>query len=287
MLGVASLLATARGTPGPLRLPLPTGRGGAVRRQGDARGRRAHRHGGARLVGFHVTSQLPYRLRGPAGGHRHVRGQLPAHHADGAGRARRHPSATGDVIRATAELVSRLGTVATGCATRGPIASAAPGRSTPARPSTWCRPRPGSPARCAPSPRPSARRPWSACRTCATAWATTTVSTSSSRCPSTPGPWSTTPRRPPSSKRRPASCSAPTRSSACRRRAQRRRQRVPPPPPGLLLLRRRRRRRRFERHAPQPDLPRRGRVAPRRRRRPGAQRAGIGLAMTATGTMTR
>ena len=69
--------------------------------------------------------------------------------------------------------------------------------------------------------------------------------------------------------------------------AQRRRQRVPAPPARLLLLRRRRCRRRLERHAPQPHLPRRGRVPAGRGRRPGAQRAGIGHAVSAPGTMGR
>ena len=55
--------------------------------------------------------------------------------------------------------------------------------------------------------------------------------------------------------------------------AQRRRERVPAPPARLLLLRRRRRGGRLERHAPQPHLPRRGRVAAGRGQRPGAQRA--------------
>ena len=42
MLGAASVLAARReDLPGPLHLPLPAGGGGAVRRQGDARARRA------------------------------------------------------------------------------------------------------------------------------------------------------------------------------------------------------------------------------------------------------
>ena len=56
---------------------------------------------GARLVGFHVTSQAALGLRRPAVGHRHVRGQLPPHHPDRARRARRH--ALGDRRRHTGD----------------------------------------------------------------------------------------------------------------------------------------------------------------------------------------
>ena len=69
--------------------------------------------------------------------------------------------------------------------------------------------------------------------------------------------------------------------------AQRRRERVPPSPAGLLLLRRRGCGGRIERDAPQPDLPRRGRVPARGRRRPGAQRAGIGRAVSRPGRLKR
>ncbi len=68
---------------------------------------------------------------------------------------------------------------------------------------------------------------------------------------------------------------------------ERRRQRVPAPPAGLLLLRGRRCGGRFERDAPQPDLPRRGRVPAGRGQCAGAQRPGIGRTMTPAGTMGR
>ena len=112
---------------------------------------------GARLVGFHVTSQVPSGFVALRAGHRHVRGALAAHHAD-AGRAGTAPcpSAQGDVIRATAELVSRLGEVAAGlryeetdCVCSAGTIHA--GTAVNVVPDLG----PRSPARCAPSPRPS------------------------------------------------------------------------------------------------------------------------------------
>ena len=213
---------------------------------------------GARLVGFHVTSLLPCGLRGPARRHRHVRGELAAHHAERAGRARRH------ALRRRATSSGPRPSWSAGwarwprdCATRGPTACAAPARSTPARRSTWCRRRPGSPARCAPSPRPSTRRHSSACRTCATSVGddqgvhvelevpehTRAVVNDAER-----------PRR--RSRRRRAVVVGPDQVFRMPPvGAERRRERVPAPPARLLLLRRRRGGGRLERDAPQPHLP--------------------------------
>ena len=153
---------------------------------------------GARLVGFHVTSQLPSGFVALRSGIAMSEANSLRITLTGPGGHGAMPSAQGDVIRATAELVSRLGEVASGLALRGDRLRVQR-RHDPRRHGGQRRAdlSPGHRARCAPSPRPSTRRPWSACRTCATASATTRASTWSWRCPSTPGPWSTTPRPPP------------------------------------------------------------------------------------------
>ena len=117
LLGAASRAGVAaRGPAGPLRLPLPA----RPRRRcaGPRRCSRAARSTameGSRLVGFHVTSQMPVGLRGAA---RRASTMSEAHSLritlTGPGGHGAMPSAQGDVIRATAELVSRLGEVADG-----------------------------------------------------------------------------------------------------------------------------------------------------------------------------
>ena len=143
---------------------------------------------GARLVGFHVTSQAAHRLRRPARRHRHVRGELAAHHADGAGRSRRHA----DSARVTSSgprrsWSSRLGEVAAGPDLRGDRLRVQR-RHDPRRDGGQRGAHLGPGHRHAAhlhrgaargGPRPPAGR-------CATRSATTRASTSSWRCPSTP-----------------------------------------------------------------------------------------------------
>ncbi len=69
---------------------------------------------GARLVGFHVTSQLPSGFVALRSGIAMSEANSIRITLTGPGGHGAMPSATGDVIRATAELVSRLGEVATG-----------------------------------------------------------------------------------------------------------------------------------------------------------------------------
>ena len=69
---------------------------------------------GARLVGFHVTSQLPSGFVALRAGIAMSEANSIRITLTGPGGHGAMPSATGDVIRATAELVGRLGEVATG-----------------------------------------------------------------------------------------------------------------------------------------------------------------------------
>ena len=69
---------------------------------------------GARLVGFHVTSQLPSGFVALRSGIAMSEANSLRITLTGPGGHGAMPSATGDVIRATAELVSRLGEVAAG-----------------------------------------------------------------------------------------------------------------------------------------------------------------------------
>ena len=69
---------------------------------------------GARLVGFHVTSQLPCGFVALRDGVAMSEANSLRITLTGPGGHGAMPSATGDVIRATAELVSRLGDVAAG-----------------------------------------------------------------------------------------------------------------------------------------------------------------------------
>ena len=170
--------ARPRGPAGPLRLPLPAGRGGAVRRQGHGRGgcarppwrahawsastsrrrcRRASWRCGAGIAMSEANS-LRITLTGP-GGH----GAMP--------------SAKGDVIRATAELVSRLGDGGLRPALRGGRLRVQR-RHDPRRDRGQRRPHVG--------PRhghaahvhrdPARARPSAASSACATEWATTRAS---------------------------------------------------------------------------------------------------------------
>ena len=237
---------------------------------------------GARLIGFHVTSVIPtgivalragitmseahalrITLRGP-GGHGAV------------------PSATGDVIRATAELVGRLRSVVEGLTFEGSDCVCSAGTL-----------RAGTAVNVVPT----------------TATVTGTLRTFTDaparRRRRPPGRAVRIDRRGPRRRGRPRAARAHAggrkrrgggrpggvggQGRAGRRggaahaagRPERRRQRVPQPPARLLLLRRRCGGRRLERHAPQPDLLGRGRVAPRRCQRPGARRPGAGGAVGA------
>ena len=227
---VAALLGAAT-RPGPqetkarprgaLRFPLPAGRGGAVRRQGHARERRADHHGGGRASS---GSMSPRRL--PAG-FVGVRAGIAMSEANSLritlrrpGRApARWPSAQGDVIRATAELVSRLGRGGDGPLLRGDrlrLQRRHPSR--PAPPSTSC---------------PRLSRVTGTLRTFTESQHAEALANLQGLCdrvgegPGRPrgaggarahfGRWSTTPRPRPSWRRKRVPCSAPTRSSACRR----------------------------------------------------------------------
>ena len=173
---------------------------------------------GARLVGFHVTSQLPSGFVALRVGHRHVRGQLPPHHPDRAGWARRHALGDGRRHPGHGGAGQPSGRGGHGAALRGDRlrvqrrhdprrhggqrgADLGPGHRHAAHLHR-------GPARGGAGPPAGPVRP---------AWATTRASTWSWRCPSTPAPSSTTPRRPPWWRRRRASCSGRTRSSGCRR----------------------------------------------------------------------
>ena len=115
---------------------------------------------GARLVGFHVTSQLPSGFVALRAGIAMSEANSLRITLTGPGGHGAMPSAQGDVIRATAELVSRLGDVADGPALRGGRLRVQrrhhPRRHGGQRGADLG---PVSPARCAPSPRPSTRRP--------------------------------------------------------------------------------------------------------------------------------
>jgi amidohydrolase len=75
--------------------------------------------GGARLVGFHVTSQIPTGLVALRGGITMSEAHSLRITLSGPGGHGAMPSSQGDVIRATAELVRRLGEVADGLAYEG------------------------------------------------------------------------------------------------------------------------------------------------------------------------
>jgi amidohydrolase len=115
LLGVASLLASRQeDLPGRylfLFQPAEEALGGARRMiEGGA----LDGMGGARLVGFHVTSQLPTGLVALRDGVAMSEAHALRITLSGPGGHGAMPSATGDVIRATAELVTRLGEVADG-----------------------------------------------------------------------------------------------------------------------------------------------------------------------------
>ena len=74
---------------------------------------------GSRLVGFHVTSQAPAGFVGVRAGIAMSEANSLRITLSGPGGHGAMPSAQGDVIRATAELVSRLGEVATGLSYEG------------------------------------------------------------------------------------------------------------------------------------------------------------------------
>ena len=74
---------------------------------------------GARLVGFHVTSQIPLGVVALRGGIAMSEAHSLRITLSGPGGHGAIPSATGDVIKATADLVTRLGTVAQGLTYEG------------------------------------------------------------------------------------------------------------------------------------------------------------------------
>jgi metal-dependent amidase/aminoacylase/carboxypeptidase family protein len=74
---------------------------------------------GARLVGFHVTSQIPTGMIALRDGIAMSEAHSLRITLTGPGRSRRHPHGKGDVIKATADLVSRLASVADGLTYEG------------------------------------------------------------------------------------------------------------------------------------------------------------------------
>ncbi len=238
----------------------------------------------ARLVGFHVTSQIPTGLVAVRGGVTMSEAHSLRISLTGPGGHGAMPTGQGDVIRATAELVGRLGEVVEGLSyeeancvcSAGTLAAGTAVNVVPtsARVTGTLR------TFTSPQREEALARLRALCAAVADAQgvevrpAAARAHAGRGQRPGGGGPGRGRGRNRP--RRGPGVPHAAVGT-------ERRRERVPQPPPGLLLLRGGRRRRRLERHAPQPDLFGGGRLAPRRGRRHGAQRGGAGRAVAAIG----
>ena len=216
---------------------------------------------GARLVGFHVTSQVPSGFVALRSGIAMSEANSLRITLTGPGGHGAMPSATGDVIRATAELVSRLGEVARGLRYEETDCVCSAGTVH---------------AGTAVNVVPTSARVTGTLRTFTEAQHEEALVRLQDLCDGIGDDQGVHVRaraaraHPGRGQRRRCHCcrrGGGQRRARPRQRlphatggAERRRQRIPAPPARLLLLRRRRCGRRFERDAPQPDLPRRGRV---------------------------
>ncbi len=243
---------------------------------------------GARLVGFHVTSQLPTGFIALKDGISMSEANSVHITLSGPGGHGAMPSDQGDVIRATAELVSRLGDVAAGLSYEGTNCVCSAGTIH---------------AGTAINVVPTTARVTGTLRTFTEAQHVEALDRLQALCDSVGDdqgvhvelevPEHTravvndaTGRRGGRGRGRRGRRSRPGLPHAARR-AERRRERVLAPPARLLLLRGRRGGGRLERDAPQPHLPRRRRGVAGRRQRARARRPGIGRAVRVAGTMIR